>query len=89
MSWNGLEINYKEIVIGKYADAFAYETGTSVRIKIREYEQIICRGCGRPHLREKKSWQMPTIGSGKTEELAWQNAAEKIWQSVLSEQKAG
>ena len=71
--------NYTSLVLKKHPDAFLYDDGRRVEIRLRKDVTETCPTCGRDNWTHPVIVDlMPTIGQGNNSESAWKNAAERL-----------
>lgn len=64
----------KEIVLDLYPNAFVYDDGESVMIKVRETVTKTCPHCVQEYTTYKHVDLMTTLGHAGNETAAWENA---------------
>ena len=68
----------RALVVQKHPSAFVYDDGESVDINVMRSETVRCETCGQKHTHQVVDLMRSPIGSGGTENAAWESAAETL-----------
>jgi hypothetical protein len=71
------ELTARELVLGKYPDAFADDDGDWIYIRTKETVTKRCPTCGQDWTHKVTNFGN-TLGSAGNESLAWESAAQRL-----------